>query len=157
HSTRMPERRLFLTSSGKALAPGRVLRYNSNLKRRPCLKPWNRRWIKLLPLLALLVGALILSAYTVPCNGFTLVEWWAETHSRPILYHASASVKVVALTFDDGPDPSYTPRILAILKRYHVKATFFQQARMLEANPALARRVVAEGHVIGNHTVTHPY
>ncbi|HEY0358339.1 MAG TPA: polysaccharide deacetylase family protein [Mycobacteriales bacterium] len=63
--------------------------------------------------------------------------------------------KNVALTFDDGPS-KFTPMILDVLKREHVKATFFVTGRAVKANPALARRIVAEGHVIGNHTYSHP-
>lgn len=100
---------------------------------------------------------LILSAYTLSWNGFTLVEWQREVHSGHVLYHASTSNKVVALTFDDGPDPDYTLRILAILHQYKVKATFFAQASRVDAYPEIARQVVAEGHIIGNHTTTHPY
>lgn len=62
----------------------------------------------------------------------------------------------MALTFDDGPWPVYTEKILAILKREHVHATFFMIGRNVAAHPELARRVVAEGHAIGNHTWNHP-
>lgn len=63
--------------------------------------------------------------------------------------------KVVALTFDDGPHPTYTPPILDILGRYGVRATFFQLGREAERHPDLVRRVVAEGHVVANHTWDH--
>jgi peptidoglycan/xylan/chitin deacetylase (PgdA/CDA1 family) len=63
--------------------------------------------------------------------------------------------KNVALTFDDGPS-KFTPMILDVLKRHRVKATFFVDGRAVAANPALARRIVAEGHTIGNHSYTHP-
>jgi cellulose synthase/poly-beta-1,6-N-acetylglucosamine synthase-like glycosyltransferase/peptidoglycan/xylan/chitin deacetylase (PgdA/CDA1 family)/spore germination protein YaaH len=64
--------------------------------------------------------------------------------------------KQIALTFDDGPDAQYTPQILDILQRYHVPATFFIVGLNGELNTALLRRIVAEGHEIGNHTFTHP-
>lgn len=64
--------------------------------------------------------------------------------------------KELALTFDDGPDPVYTPKILDILKREHVSATFFVVGLHGEANPNLLRRIVQEGHEIGSHTFTHP-
>ncbi len=66
------------------------------------------------------------------------------------------SDKVVALTFDDGPDPRFTPKILDILKKENVKATFFMIGSRVDKNPRLARRVANEGHLIGNHTYTHP-
>ena len=63
---------------------------------------------------------------------------------------------LVALTFDDGPDPTWTPRILDILRREHVPATFFVIGRHAEAFPHLVRREAADGHLIGNHTWSHP-
>jgi len=62
----------------------------------------------------------------------------------------------VSLTFDDGPDPEWTPQILDILKQKGVKATFFVVGSNAQENPDLVRRIVAEGHVLGNHTFTHP-
>ncbi len=62
----------------------------------------------------------------------------------------------IALTFDDGPDPEWTPQILDILKAKHVKATFFIIGANAEANPGLIQRILAEGHELGNHTYTHP-
>jgi peptidoglycan/xylan/chitin deacetylase (PgdA/CDA1 family) len=62
----------------------------------------------------------------------------------------------VALTFDDGPTPAVTERILDELKRRHVLATFFMIGQRVAAQPDLARRVASEGHEIGNHTFTHP-
>ena len=62
---------------------------------------------------------------------------------------------VVALTFDDGPHPDFTPRILEILRRYGVRATFFQMGSMAERHPDLVRQVVAEGHIVANHTWMH--
>jgi len=62
----------------------------------------------------------------------------------------------IALTFDDGPSPQWTPKILDILRQKGVKATFFTIGENGEANPRLVQRVLAEGHEIGNHTFTHP-
>ena len=62
----------------------------------------------------------------------------------------------VAITFDDGPDPSYTPKILDILKQEHAPATFFLIGLEMEKYPGLAERIYREGHAIGNHTFTHP-
>ena len=75
----------------------------------------------------------------------------------PTLYHQGAGGEhQVALTFDDGPDPKWTPRILEALKALGVKATFFLVGVNAEQNPGLVRRIVAEGHEIGNHTYYHP-
>jgi peptidoglycan/xylan/chitin deacetylase (PgdA/CDA1 family) len=62
----------------------------------------------------------------------------------------------IAITFDDGPTPGVTDRILDELKQRNARATFFMIGQRIAAAPELARRVVAEGHEIGNHTFTHP-
>jgi cellulose synthase/poly-beta-1,6-N-acetylglucosamine synthase-like glycosyltransferase/peptidoglycan/xylan/chitin deacetylase (PgdA/CDA1 family)/spore germination protein YaaH len=64
--------------------------------------------------------------------------------------------KQVAISFDDGPDPEWTPKILDVLKKYNVKATFFMIGEVAEDNVSVMRRVYNEGHEIGNHTFTHP-
>ncbi len=64
--------------------------------------------------------------------------------------------KTVALSFDDGPDPHFTPAVLEILRRKNVSATFFVVGINAEENPGLIRREYADGHVIGNHTYSHP-
>lgn len=61
----------------------------------------------------------------------------------------------LALTFDDGPNPEWTPRLLDILARREVHATFFLVGRYAEAEPALVRHIVAAGHQIGNHSWSH--
>jgi len=66
------------------------------------------------------------------------------------------SDKVVALTFDDGPHPLHTPRVLDVLERHHVNATFFMMGRNVERFPAIARQVLERGHEIGNHSYSHP-
>ena len=66
------------------------------------------------------------------------------------------SPPAVALTFDDGPSPSYTSRILQILQRFHVQATFFMVGYLADRYPELARDVAAAGHAVGNHTMNHP-
>ena len=62
----------------------------------------------------------------------------------------------LALTFDDGPNPKWTPRLLDVLAKHDVKATFFMLGGRAEAEPQLVRRVAAEGHLIGNHSWSHP-
>jgi hypothetical protein len=62
----------------------------------------------------------------------------------------------VALSFDDGPDPTWTPKILDILKKKNVKGTFMEIGSEAQENVGLMQRVVREGHEIGNHTYTHP-
>ncbi|GGF97978.1 polysaccharide deacetylase family protein [Paenibacillus abyssi] len=62
----------------------------------------------------------------------------------------------IALTFDDGPDPEHTAQILNLLKKHDTKATFFVIGKKLKKHPELGKRIVAEGHDIGNHTYNHP-
>ena len=61
----------------------------------------------------------------------------------------------VALTFDDGPDPIFTPRILDILAQFDARATFFVIGKRAEQHPEIIRAIAAAGHEIGNHTYTH--
>jgi peptidoglycan/xylan/chitin deacetylase (PgdA/CDA1 family) len=62
-----------------------------------------------------------------------------------------------ALTFDDGPSPLATPRLLEVLARHGVRATFFLIGENVRRAPALTRELVAAGHRVGNHTLTHPW
>ena len=86
---------------------------------------------------------------------------------RLLMFPAVAEVKVyrsvetekkqIALTFDDGPHPTLTPKILEILARYHVQATFFMIGQNVLNYPEAARGVINSGHEVGNHTFTHPH
>lgn len=66
-----------------------------------------------------------------------------------------SKVRKVALTFDDGPSPIYTPKVLDILKKNDVKVTFFVLGKCVKLFPDVLRRTYAEGHLIGNHTYHH--
>lgn len=74
-----------------------------------------------------------------------------------VTYQLMGKEKIVALTFDDGPHPIYTPQILDILDQYQAKATFFMIGNRMEQYPDIVREVSARGHLIANHTYTHPY
>ncbi|UUZ92208.1 polysaccharide deacetylase family protein [Paenibacillus sp. P25] len=65
--------------------------------------------------------------------------------------------KWIAITFDDGPNPVYTPQILDLLKQYNAKATFFVLGKRVQMYPAIAIREVNEGHEIANHTFDHHF
>lgn len=73
-----------------------------------------------------------------------------------MIYKAHTTQKVIALSFDDGPDQRFTPLILNILNKYDVKATFFLLGTRVQTYPDVAKRIYNEGHVIGNHTYWHP-
>jgi peptidoglycan-N-acetylglucosamine deacetylase len=72
-----------------------------------------------------------------------------------VIWDVATTEPVIALTFDDGPDPRFTPRVLDALAAAGATATFFMLGAMVERHPDLARRVVAEGHEVGNHTWSH--
>lgn len=61
----------------------------------------------------------------------------------------------VAITFDDGPNPTFTPKVLELLKKHQAKATFFCVGKNIETSPEIAKAIMEEGHTIGNHTYSH--
>lgn len=72
-----------------------------------------------------------------------------------VVYYKKNSQKKIAITFDDGPHPTYTPEILDILMDYGIKATFFVVGQNVELHPDIVKRAINEEHEIGNHTFTH--
>ncbi|MFC0298666.1 polysaccharide deacetylase family protein [Geobacillus jurassicus] len=74
---------------------------------------------------------------------------------RVRLFREGTASDCLALTFDDGPDPYYTPKLLDLLKKYGVKATFFVVGRKVERYPHIVRRMAEEGHEIGIHNYRH--
>ncbi|WP_314587258.1 polysaccharide deacetylase family protein [Paenibacillus terrigena] len=74
-----------------------------------------------------------------------------------IVWEVPMERKLVALTFDDGPDPRQTPEILKLLKQYEAKGTFFVMGKKVTAHPELLKRESDEGHEIANHTYNHLY
>lgn len=82
-----------------------------------------------------------------------------QTHAEKGIanvYHCHENEEMkIALTFDDGPHPVLTPRILDILKKYQIKATFFIVGENAKNYPDVVERILSEGHEIGNHTYTH--
>jgi len=78
-------------------------------------------------------------------------------HNIPgkLYWAGSAQDREVALTFDDGPEEYWTPKVLDILKEKNVRATFFVIGQQVQKHPDVLRRIDAEGHIIGDHTFTH--
>ena len=89
-------------------------------------------------------------------TGFIKSEQIKQMPTSYVIERAGDRPGLLALTFDDGPDPRWTPAILDILKREQVPATFFIVGKNGQAYPDLLRRIVNEGHELGNHTFTHP-
>lgn len=75
--------------------------------------------------------------------------------SKRVLKKIPVNGKRIAVTFDDGPDPRYTPQLLDLLKKYRIRATFFVLGEKVKANPDIIERIVREGHVIGLHANKH--
>jgi peptidoglycan-N-acetylglucosamine deacetylase len=97
-------------------------------------------------LLSLVVGAGVLLWLVFDPNA----AFWAPTRSR-----AAGDEQAVALTFDDGPDPTFTPRVLEILREKGVPAAFFVVGERVEQHPELVARIDREGHLVGNHSHRH--
>jgi len=91
-----------------------------------------------------------------PSTGDVVDEHYDSLPTSYVIRRVGALPKKLALTFDDGPDPEWTPAILDILKAKKVPATFFMIGSAMEAHPGLVQRVLSDGHEVGNHTYTHP-
>lgn len=109
-----------------------------------------RKWKRFI-----LIIAIILIVLGVGVAAFSVFFDQAIIVRKGTFYRAEVSEKVVALTFDDGPSPEWTPKILDELKKVGVKATFFMIGKYVEKYPQIARRVAEEGHDIGNHSYDH--
>jgi peptidoglycan-N-acetylglucosamine deacetylase len=97
----------------------------------------------------LVLIALVAAAFLHPLMPDT---FWRDS----VVARVPTNRKVVALTYDDGPHPVYTPQLLNILDKYNVKATFFMIGREMDKHPEIVKDAVRRGHVIANHTYTHP-
>ncbi len=117
--------------------------------------------------IALTLGLAPLAAMAAPCPGHpdalgTERVLTVDAASTPRVGRKQFPVtlplapKELVLTFDDGPWPTTTPKVLDALKAECVQATFFLLGRNVEAHPGIARRELAEGHSIGHHTYSHP-
>ena len=98
----------------------------------------------------------------VGVSALGVAAYWAGFRPRSQLfgsfpYEAETEEKVVALSFDDGPNEPYTSRLLDTLDAYEVRATFFQVGRCAQRFPSATRRVVQSGHVLGNHSYSHSF
>ncbi|MHA4949201.1 bifunctional polysaccharide deacetylase/glycosyltransferase family 2 protein [Micromonospora sp. SD19] len=129
------------------------------------------RWVLLGMLLAVLAGVLLVNAYTNA--SFTPDHQHSNQGQRevptsvvnggPIISANSEQVRsyrlpdrTIALTFDDGPDPVWTPEVLRVLDAHQVTGTFFVLGSQVARHPDMARNLVAGGHELGVHTFTHP-
>ena len=101
---------------------------------------------------SVLIGALIMM---LCCVCFCIFFDQAILTRRGTIYRVKTNKKNVVLTFDDGPSPVWTPKILDELKKEKIKATFFMIGHHVQKYPEIAQRVAQEGHTIGNHGYAH--
>ncbi|MCP3762729.1 polysaccharide deacetylase family protein [Domibacillus sp. A3M-37] len=94
-------------------------------------------------------------SFPSPANGQVLDRPYYE-EKGDVIWDIPTKEKIVAITFDDGPDPIYTPQILDVLKNNNAHATFFLLGHRVKKYTEIVQREVREGHEIGNHTYTHP-
>ena len=88
---------------------------------------------------------------------FGLTPPGAASGAAPVtVWSGAPDQKAVALTFDDGPSPVYTPKIMALFKRYQAHGTFFVMGRRVEQYPGLVQALIKAGHEVGNHSFSHP-
>jgi len=133
----------FITWAGKSVLPGVVpdgiaLAFPSGM---------------VLALSVFTLAAIVGLAYLLCYGGFEgPVDWLMGTDS-----HGDRGVQRIALTFDDGPHPVHTARLLDTLAELGVPATFFVVGRDVDANPGLVARMARDGHELGNHTYDHRY
>jgi len=128
-------------------------------------------WVTFVALFLVLASILLLEAYAsakftpdnrhqseaqdrVPASVLTGGPILNTTGGKPQSYRLPA--RTVALTFDDGPDPTWTPEVLRVLRRHQVQATFFVVGTQVARHPDVVRQIVAEGHELGVHSFTHP-
>ena len=102
--------------------------------------------------------------FIVPCISCTLclvmkyfvkTPWWLKRIYPNRVWHIDTDEKIIYLSFDDGPHPVATPFVLDELKRYNAKATFFCIGKNVVSFPAIYKRILDEGHRVGNHTQHH--
>jgi len=103
-----------------------------------------------------IAGACAAAGLGLAAGGFTYASKWPSSRLFGDSLIAPRRPGQLALTFDDGPNPAWTPYLLDMLAGYNVQATFFLLGGRANAEPQLARRMVDEGHVVGNHSWNHP-
>ncbi|MCX4582403.1 bifunctional polysaccharide deacetylase/glycosyltransferase family 2 protein [Streptomyces sp. NBC_01481] len=151
-----------MTRATQTAPPARTNRHA--LRRDP-----RAHWLLLLLTLAVAATALLFSGYgrheitptATPAHPCTAAAPAAVRTGGPVLSEAGGKAHSahlpagrVSLTYDGGPDPTWTPPLLDVLKKHHAKATFFLSGTQVAAHPDLVRRIHGEGHEIGSHTYT---
>lgn len=81
------------------------------------------------------------------------IKW--NYHLKSLNHNYKTSKNYISITFDDGPNPNFTPKVLKLLKEYNAKATFFLIGKKAEEHPEIVRQIINEGHTVGSHSFSH--
>src|ERR1700761_3317822 len=104
-----------------------------------------------------LATSTLLAAAAAAAGTITYAALSAQSQIFGKLLIASQNPNEIALTYDDGPNDTVTERLLEVLAHNNTRATFFLIGRYVQQRPAIARAIATAGHLIGNHTMTHPW
>ncbi len=96
---------------------------------------------------------LIVGWVLITILGSFLIRW--NYHLTSLHSNKKIVDNEIAISFDDGPDPEFTPQVLELLKRYRAKATFFCIGKNVGAHGEILQKIIEEGHLVGNHTYSH--
>src|SRR5271170_378576 len=108
-----------------------------------------------LPVGGILAGAAVAGIAVAGLCTYAALSAGSQLFGRTLI--ANRNPDEIALTFDDGPNDPYTFQLLEILAQHQIRATFFMIGRFVRQRPDIVRAVAAAGHLIGNHTMTHPW
>lgn len=105
------------------------------------------------------LGLLLISSVALVLFVRYALNWLATSYTYQLfgkmITRVNTSEKVLALTYDDGPNPPYTDELLDVLREFDAKATFFAVGESMKNNPETTQRMIAEGHELGNHSYSH--
>lgn len=120
-------------------------------------KTQSARWLSRMTLMIadFLVPCILYLVLSIFMQYFIKTPWWLKKIYPNRVWDIATKEKIIYLTFDDGPHPEVTPFVLDELKKYNAKATFFCIGKNVLAYPSIYKRILEEGHQVGNHTQHH--
>lgn len=105
--------------------------------------------------ICIILSIFLLKVNSMIINKMSISTFFDINNSKEVIWRGPTDKKVVAITFDDGPHPRFTPEILDLLDQYQAKATFFVIGKHVKLYPEIVKREIDSGHEIGNHTFSH--
>jgi len=96
---------------------------------------------------------IIITWFVITALGSFFIRW--NYHLKSYQSNTTTNEDWVSITFDDGPNSEFTPRVLMLLKKHNAKATFFCIGQQMEKHPQILEQIIAGGHTVGNHTYSH--